>query len=478
MRLLRHFLRTTIPALLAGCALLCSVTTFAADPGRPNIVIVFADDLGYGDPSCYGNTRTKTPNLDRLAAEGTRFTSFYVPQAVCGALRAALLTGCYSNRIGMLGVPGPNAKYGINPNEKLLSELCREQGYATAIFGKWHLGHRPEFLPLKHGFDRWYGLPYSNDMWPHHPNTKFPKLPLFEGNEIIDDDVTADDQKRLTTTYTERAVAFIKEQREKPFFLYVPHAMPHVPLFTSDKFAGKSEQGVYGDVLMEVDWSVGQILKTLDDEKLTDTTWVIFTSDNGPWLSYGNHAGSAGPLREGKGCEFEGGVRVPCLMRYPGKIPAGRVLDDPCMTIDIFPTIAARIGGALPKHPIDGLDLWPVWSGEPGAKNPHDAYYFYYGNELQAIRAGKWKLIFPHTFRSLVGKPGNDGKEQGYAQVKTPRALYDLDADIGEKTDVQADHPDVVVRLEKLADAERVKIGDSLKKMRGTEFRPPAQAKP
>src|SRR5262249_55387775 len=264
-------------------------------------VIILADDLGYADLGCYGARGYQTPNLDRMAKEGMRFTDFYVAQGVCSASRTALLTGCYPNRVGILGALGPKATHGISSKEKTVAEALKARGYATAIYGKWHLGHHPKFLPTRHGFDDYFGLPYSNDMGPKHPTAKFPALPLIAGEKTI---ATNPDQTKLTTWYTERAVKFIARNKAKPFFLYVPHAMPHVPLHVSDKFKGKSKRGLYGDVIMEIDWSVGQILAALKKHGLDEKTLVIFASDNGPWLSYGDHAGSAGPLREGKMTTF------------------------------------------------------------------------------------------------------------------------------------------------------------------------------
>src|SRR5438067_2547081 len=372
----------------------------AAAPPPPNVVIVYADDLGYGDLGCYGNATIKTPHLDRMAAEGMRFTSFYVAQPVCSASRASLLTGCYPNRIGIHGALGPSSRVGISSGEMTLAELVKPKGYATGIFGKWHLGHHPPFLPTRHGFDEYFGLPYSNDMWPHHPTAKpgtYPPLPLFENERVVNADVTADDLAQLTAQYTERAVRFIAKNKDRPFFLYVPHTMPHVPLAVGAKFKGSSAAGLYGDVIQEIDWSVGEILAALKQHGLDDKTLVLFASDNGPWLSYGNHAGSAGPLREGKGTVWEGGVREPFIARWPGHVPAGRVCDEPVMTIDVFPTVARLIGAELPKHKIDGMDVWPLLAGEPGAKCPHEAYYFYFNvGELQAVRSGRWKLMLPH----------------------------------------------------------------------------------
>jgi arylsulfatase A len=462
--------------LFALLAWLSSATVFAAD-APANVVIIYTDDQGYGDVGCFGSQTLDTPNLDRMAAEGVRLTDFYVAQAVCGASRTALLTGCYPNRLGMLGAPGPKTQHGIHDREVLIPELCKSKGYATAMFGKWHLGHHRQFLPIHHGFDVYFGLPYSNDMWPFHPTSPkgYPPLPMIEGDRIVDADVTADDQPYLTTWYTERAVQFIEQQRDKPFFLYVAHNMVHVPLFVSEKFRGKSRQGLYGDVVMEVDWSVGEILGALKKHDLDERTLVIFATDNGPWLSYGNHAGSAGPLREGKGTTFEGGVRIPCIMRWPGRIPAGTVCREPLMTIDLLPTIARLVGATLPDHPIDGRNAWPVIAGEPSARSPQDAYFFYWGNELQAVRMGDWKLHFPHRYQSLTGPAGADGKPGGYSQQSIELSLFNLREDIGETKNVADQHPDVVRRIEALADRARGELGDSTTKQTGSGFRAPAR---
>lgn len=458
--------------------LLSLLLSVAARATTPNIVIIFTDDQGYADVGCYGAKGFATPNLDRLAKEGRRFTNFHVAQAVCSASRAALLTGCYPNRIGIHGALGPNARHGLGADEVTLAELLRQRGYATGMVGKWHLGHLPPFLPTRHGFDEWFGLPYSNDMWPFHPEAKpgaYPPLPLFENETIINSNVTAADQCQLTTWYTERAVKFIEKNKNRPFFLYVAHTMPHVPLHVSDKFKGKSERGLYGDVIMELDWSVGEILRALRDNGLDENTLVLFTSDNGPWLAYGDHAGSAEPLREGKGTAWEGGLREPCILRWPGKIPANTVSDAFWMSIDILPTIAHLTGAELPKHKIDGLNVWPLLAGEPNAKNPHDAYWLYYANnELQAVTDGRWKLVFPHTYRTLGGQPGGrDGKPARYQSRKIERPeLYDLDTDRGETTNVAAQHPDIVQRLETLAETARADLGDNLTNRVGSGLRP------
>jgi arylsulfatase A-like enzyme len=460
----------SLPAALALVAF--AAPSFATDQSRPNVVIVFADDMGYGDLGCYGNKAARTPHLDRMAVEGTRWTSFYVPQAVCSASRTALLTGCYPNRLGILGALNPQAQIGISDNEMTLGQLFKSRGYATAIFGKWHLGHHPQFLPPRHGFDEYLGLPYSNDMGPKPASTNNPPVPLIDGEKTIEQNP---DVNLLTRRYTERAIAFIEKNKDRPFFLYVPHTMPHVPLGVSPKFAGKSGTGIYGDVLMEIDWSVGEILAALKRNGLDDNTFVIFASDNGPWLTYGNHGGTAGPLREGKGTEFEGGVREPCIMRWPGKVPPGRVLDTPAMTIDMFPTFAKLIGAELPKHPIDGKDIGPLVFGKPGATSPQEAYYFYWNRELQAVRSGKWKLHFPHEYRHVGEKRGADGKAGGQSTAKIGLALYDLEVDVGETTNVAEKHPDVVGRLKALAEKERDELGDSLTQRQGKGVRPPGR---
>jgi len=440
-----------------------------------NLVIINCDDLGWGDLGSYGNREIRTPRLDRLACEGTRFTSFYSAQPVCSASRAALLTGCYSNRVGISGALPPNARRGIHEDETTLGELLKSRGHTTAIYGKWHLGDDLRFLPTRHGFDEYLGIPYSNDMWPHHPSRKdFPPLPLVEGESVIE---RMPDQRLLTGRYTDRALRFIERNRDRPFFLYLAHTMPHVPLHASDAFAGKSRRGLYGDVIEEIDDSTGRILDALEANGLDRRTWVIFTSDNGPWHTYGSHAGSAGPFREGKLSVFEAGVRVPCIMRWPGRIPAGRVCDEPLMTIDIFPTVAKAAGAALPSLPIDGKDVWPVLAGEPGARTPHPAYFFWYGDgELQALRSGRWKLHLPHKASGLRGRPGGEGgKPVASEEIAVGLELYDLEADPGESRDVAAANPEVVKGLLVHAEAARAELGDSLTERTGKGVREPGR---
>ena len=443
------------------------------EPRPPNIVLVFADDLGYGDIGAYGSRTIRTPHIDRLAREGVRFTDFYVAQAVCSASRAALLTGAYPNRIGILGALFPTSKNGIADDETTLAELVKTRGYATAIYGKWHLGHLPPFLPTRHGFDDYLGLPYSNDMWPSHPaRTEFPPLPLYSRDAVL---TRNPDQSQLTGEYTRRAVAFIEANRDRPFFLYLPHSMPHVPIFASERFRGRSRHGLYTDVVEEIDDSVGQILAALRRLGLERDTLVIFASDNGPWLSYGDHAGTAGPLREGKGTAFEGGVRVPFVARWPGRIPEGRVTHEPAMTIDVLPTIARLVGAPLPTRPIDGLDISALLLGEKGAGSPHEAFYFYYGSELRAVRAGRYKLVLPHRSDTLEGPAGTAGTPGRYVKADVPLALYDLVTDIGETTDLAAQQPELVARLQALAEQARDDLGDSLTQRTGRGAREPGR---
>ncbi len=490
----RDFMKTAGLGIAAS-SFSCAMSWAAGDPaGRPpNIVVIFTDDQGWADVGCFGAKGFETPNLDRMADEGMRFTNFHVTQAVCSASRAGLLTGCYPNRIGIRGALGPHAKTGINPDEETIAEVLKKSGYATGVFGKWHLGHHEKFLPLQHGFDEYLGLPYSNDMWPvdydgkqlteENPGSKpwkvkNPQLPLIDGNKEIAQIRTLEDQATLTTRYTERAVRFIEKNSDKPFFLYVPHSMPHVPLGVSDKFKGKSEQGMYGDVIMEIDWSAGRILKALEDTGVGNNTLVVFASDNGPWINYGNHAGSVGPLREGKGTSWEGGKRTPCIMRWPDVIPEGSECGKLASTIDFLPTFADIADAPLPKNKIDGVNIKALLKGNKDA-NPRDHIFMYYPqggphDQLQAVYDGRWKLHFPHAYRSYEGvEPGNDGWPGPYAKGKTGLALYDLKTDIREKNDVKEEHPEIVKRLKALAEKAREDLGD--KDIKGKGVRPPGK---
>jgi arylsulfatase A len=463
------------------CLAWAMLSTAGAADRLPNFVIIFIDDMGYADIGPFGAEGYETPHLDQMASEGRIFTDFYVTQAVCSASRAGLLTGCYNVRIGIQGALAHRSNIGLHADEVTLADLVKQKDYATACYGKWHLGHHPKFLPTAHGFDQFFGIPYSNDMWPYHPTAKkgFPPLPLFEGTRIVNANVTGQDQEQFTTWFTERAVQFIRKNAERPFLVYLPHPMVHVPLYVSDQFRGKSQQGLFGDVVMELDWSVGQILQTLRELELDEHTMVVFTSDNGPWLSYGDHAGSALPLREGKGTMFDGGCRVPTVMWWPGRIPAGTVCRQPAMTIDLLPTIAHLTGASLPDHTIDGKNIWPLIAGEPGAASPHEAYYFSYGAELQAVRMGRWKLHFPHSYRTLAGRPGGTGGiPTNYEQAQIGLSLFDLENDIGESTDVADQHPEIVARLKELADQMRQQLGDSATKQKGSAIRPAGMLQP
>jgi arylsulfatase A len=450
----------------------------------PNVVLVFVDDLGYGDIGPYGGS-TPTPHLDRLAQEGRRFTDFSVSSAVCSASRAAILTGCVHERVGIRGALGPDAEHGLAAAEQTLAELLRARGYVAGCFGKWHLGHHPRFLPPSHGFDEWFGIPYSNDMWPLHPayadlpkdaaarKRGYPDLPLIDGLKVVDAAVDGDDQRTLTRRFTERAVDFIERHRQDRFFVYLPHAMVHVPLFASDAFDGRTGKGRFGDALAEVDWSVGRLLDCLDRCGLADDTLVLFTSDNGPWLSYGDHAGSAGPLREGKGTAWEGGVRVPFVARWPGRVPAGTTCDEFAASIDLLPTVAALAGAERPALPIDGRDIRPLLFGEADARSPHTAFGGWYDGQLGYVRDGRFKLVLPHRYQSLAGRPGGaNGRPAPYQQAEAKQALYDLRADVGETTDVAAAHPEVVARLLAAAADLRAELGDAAHKRTGAAVRP------
>lgn len=460
---------------------------------KPNVVLILADDLGYGDLGCQGSKTIRTPHLDKMAAEGSRFTSFYVSQAVCSASRAALMTGCYANRVGMQGALNHTSREGIHPDETLLPELLKQHGYATAIYGKWHLGTAPLFHPLKNGFDEFWGIPYSNDNSKYHPSlaAEMPPLPVYDDLKV---EQTDPDQSQFTRRITEKAVSFIRRKAGSPFFLYVPHVMPHVPIFASERFKGKSPHGLYADVVEELDWSVGMIFAALRQAGVDQDTLVIFFSDNGPFLSYGNHAGSAAPLREGKLTSYEGGVRVPFIARWPGHVPAGRVSAEMLTEMDLLPTLAAWLGAEPPKVKLDGRDAGPLLLGQEGAASPHEALFMYAGNELQAVRSGPWKLHFPHPYITPHAEPGRDGKpsnwenmkpaaitqsgiegiatRHGYQVARQELALYHLDTDPGETTDVSAAHAAEVEKLKALAAAMRAELGDSLTGAKATAARP------
>ena len=463
-------------------ALLLACVSFAAAqrPERPNFVYIMADDQGYGDLGVQGHPYIRSPNIDRMAREGVRLTDFYA-QPFCGPSRAALMTGSYPARVSLAFNHIPRARTGIHPNEITLAEILEGRGYATAIVGKWHLGDAPEFLPTRHGFSSWYGLPYSNDMWPYHPKILerededermrasrkrarytgyaqsdqtypldwFPPLPLMRNEEVVE---LNPKQEELTRAYTDEAIGFLREHREEPFFLYLAHSMPHVPLFRSRRYEGKSLRGRYGDVIEELDANVGRLLDALEEMGLDDETLVVFTSDNGPWIEYGFDAGSAGMLRGSKGTNYEGGVRVPFVARWPGRIPEGLVSSEIVANLDILPTFAKLAGAEVPgDRTIDGRDVWPVLS-EAGAESPRSSFFYYAGGmryraedgppkndpTLEAVRSGKWKL-----FVAMAG----DEKEI------EARELYNLLEDPSERVDMAAKEPEVVERLRKMAES-------------------------
>ncbi len=412
---------------------------------KPNVIIIFVDDMGYADIGPFGAEKSWTPNLNKMADEGIKFTSFYAANCACTASRASLLTGCYPARIGMTRNFLPNSKTGLNPDEDTIADILKKQGYATAAFGKWHLGDLPKFMPLNQGFDEFYGFPYSHDMWRYHPENQryqFPPLPLYEGSEVINLDVKPEDQLHLTADMTSKAIDFIERNQQHPFFVYLPYPLPHVPLLISEDFKGRTGDGMYGDVVAELDDGVGQILRTLNRCSIDENTLVVFTSDNGPWLMYGNHGGSAKPLKEGKGTYFEGGFRVPCVMRWPAGIPKGAVNDQVCGTIDLLPTIAALAGADPPSKRIDGKDISSLMNMRADA-SPHDSMFY----RQVAVRSGDWKLILPHTTRtSLV--PGNDGLPGKRVARQVPLSLFNLRDDIGETSNLAKQNPAVVTRLQ------------------------------
>jgi len=441
-------------AALASTSCLTIRRPQAVDMNRPNFIIIFTDDQGYGDLSCYGSTTIRTPRLDRMAKEGMKFTSFYMAAAVCTPSRAALLTASYPRRVGLPEVLWPNSiprgqingmAFGINSNEITVAEMFQTRGYATACFGKWHLGDQPEYLPTRHGFDEYFGLPYSNDMIPLNTRQNYPRLPLIRNETVVEYDP---DQDLLTQRYTDEAIRFIRQNGARPFFLYLAHAMPHRPLhatarfkkrFTQEQLAGidpnliRSSDFVYPAAIEEIDWNVGRIMDALKEAGIDDRTCVVYTSDNGPSV------GDAGPLRGRKAQMFEGGFRVPCIMRWPGRIPAGEVNDEMCLSMDLYPTFAGLVGAEMPAdRVIDGKDIWPILSGRPEAKTPHEAFFYMHprSEKAMAVRSGKWKLHVEPTHGVELDVP----------------ALYDLDADIGETTNLAHERPAVVNRLTGMID--------------------------
>ena len=443
----------------------------------PNIILILTDDQGYGDLGCYGAEGFETPFIDSLAKEGILFTDFYVSQAVCSASRASLMTGSYSERVGIQGALSPWDVNGLDPNTETIAKLLKRHGYINGIFGKWHLGHREKFLPLQNGFDEYAGLICSNDMWPvgydgrpldNGKKSYYPPMSFWEGNNPKEEIKDLIDQSQLTTKITKYALDFINKNKNNSFFLYLPHPMPHQPIAVSKKFKGKSELGLYGDVIMEIDWSVGQILKSLKKNKIEQNTLIIFASDNGPWLNFGKWGGSAGPLREGKGTMWEGGARVPCIMRWPKQIKPRQVLSNIAGTIDIFPTLAEIVGEGN-KAEIDGVSLLPLLIGEENA-NPRKELFYYYGEKLIAVRKENWKLVFPHTYRSYENvEPGENLYPGPYGKGEAGLELYNLDSDIGEKINLIEKFPLIVKDLEDLGKRARNILGDKLTNQIGSQ---------
>lgn len=465
--------------LMLACFL---VSVKAQKKQSPNVVIIFFDDMGYGDTEPYGMTGISTPNFNQLAKEGTRFTHFNAAQPVCSPSRAALLTGCYPNRIGISGAILPESTMALSLKEETIASMLKKVGYKTGMVGKWHLGNRAPYLPTSYGFDSFYGIPYSHDIWPrdHKGNlitnpknakSSWPELTMLSGEKIVDTINTIDKVSRVTEEFTYKAASFIKENQRKPFFLYLAHPMPHIPLVASTKFAGKSEIGTFGDVIMELDWSVGTIMQTLKDTKIDQNTLLIVTSDNGPWLIYGNHAGSNGGFKDGKLSTAEGGTRVPLLIRWPNKIEAGGVNSQLMTNMDLLPTIAAATGALLPKHKIDGLNFLPSLTSA-NIKGPRDLFYYYYGkNNLEAVRYKNWKLILPHVGNSFAPLHGKDGMANKSEKIEFQEALYNLAHDPGERYDVKTQYPEIVEKLKGFAEEARKDLGDDLTKRQGKNVR-------
>ncbi len=443
-----YFLCFIMPALLCG-----QIKAGTPFPKKPNVIIVFVDDMGYGDLACYGSKKNRTPNLDQMAGEGIRFTDFYVTSGVCTPSRSSLMTGCYPRRVDLqanerpMGSVGrqvlfPESKKGLNPKEITIAEVFKNKGYATACIGKWHLGDQQVFLPTRQGFDYYFGIPYSNDMGrPSCP------LPLMRNEEVIE---APADQNTLTKRYTEEAISFIKKNKNKPFFIYLPHAMPHAPVHASDQFRGKSANGIYGDAIEEIDWSMGEINRALKENGLDNNTLVIFASDNGADKRYG---GSNLPLSGWKGSTLEGGMRVPCLMRWPGVIPPGKVCNKLATTLEILPTMASLVSFKLPENTvIDGKNMLALMT-DPDTQSPREVLYYYQLEQLQAVRSGIWKLVVPSDSALANIHQGTFGPGKKLA-------LFNLDNDIKEARDVSADHPEIVAQLMKYAGQAKKELGD------------------
>jgi arylsulfatase A-like enzyme len=461
-------------AVLVGVAafwlvVTCSARAESVERKRPpNIVLILTVDQGYSDLSCYGSTRIKTPRIDRMASEGIRFTDFYAAASVCTPSRAAMLTGCYPTRVGMGEFPllpngkpwqtrvlYRNAPFGLDPQIPTLGKVLKSAGYATSCIGKWHLGDQKPFLPTSHGFDEYFGILYTPDM---------PPVDFVRGETVVEQKI---DINSVCQRYTSEAETFIRAHKDGPFFLFLSHTYPHVPLGASEQFKGKSARGLYGDACEEIDASTGRVLDVLKELNIDDHTLVIYTSDNGPWLSKGEAGGSAVPFRGGKGGSYEGGMREPCILRFPGKIPAGSVCREMATQMDFLPTLARLAGASAPTN-IDGKDITDLVMARAGAKTPHESFFYYVGDRLHAVRSGKWKLKVPTTLQEEFS---------GYAKLENPeteipRALFDLENDPGEQKSVLGDHPDVAKKLQAMIEWAREDIGDSRRHMTGKNVRP------
>ncbi len=448
-------------ALLLCLAVIFPLEIFGESlPATPNFIFILADDLGYGDIGPLGSKKNRTPNLDRMAKEGMLLTSFYAAP-VCTPSRAQIITGCYAKRVSLPNVLGPRATIGLSSNEDTMASLLKSLDYATFIVGKWHLGDAPIFLPTRHGFDHYIGLPYSNDMGGEHAGKetiknghRVPPLPLVRDEEVIET-LKPEDQDKLTGLYTEEAIKFIKANKDHPFFLYLPHTAVHVPLHPGPNFKGKSANGLYGDWVEEVDWCVGQVMDTVKSLGLADRTLIVFSSDNGPWLKQGTNAGTAGPLRGGKAGTFEGGEREPSLAWWPGHVPAGTTNDAMMANFDLLPTFYKLAGGTAPfKHKIDGVDISQLLLGQ-SKQSPHEAFFYIQSKSIQAVRSGPWKLAIVPQFEGHGDyKPITPDLDH-----PLPPRLYNLDEDIGEQHDVAAAHPDIVERLRGLLRAMDTDLG-------------------
>jgi arylsulfatase A-like enzyme len=458
--------------ILCALCVLCSVSGAAEVSQNPNVIVILADDLGYGDLGCYGAKDIATPHIDRMAREGAKFTSFYAAP-VCTPTRASLMTGCIAQRVGIGGVMFPRNTHGLNPEEITLPDLLKGQGYATALIGKWHLGNQEMFQPLNHGFDTWYGTPSSNSQgfdpaikqfaadcvfregYTRESILKLPEAqcPLLRDNVVIE--VPAD-PSLFTQRYTSETIRFITQNKDKPFFIYLAHNMPHLPLHASEKFVGSSTRGIYGDAIQELDWSTGEILRSLKEQGLGKNTLVIFTSDNGPNTSTG---GSSGPLSGEKGSTLEGGVRVPFVACWPGAIRAGTESNEAVTVMDLLPTLTELAGGKVPSdRVIDGKDIWPLLAGEPDAKSPHEAIFYMRGRSMDGIRVGDWKYRIASdkpTKESASKRQPDKRRNSNHSDVET---LHNLRDDPGEQNNLSEKHPEIVARLKREKEAFHKKL--------------------